>query len=80
MIALLLALAQALPQKGEPPLSAQTQVSGGERPAEQVALAFRAADLSFDLDPAKRRLDGRAVLTFAPWLCPRLQDVPEPAP
>jgi aminopeptidase N len=65
MIALLLALAQALPQKGEPPLSAQTQVSGGERPAEQLALAFRTADLSFDLDPAKRRLIGRAVLTFA---------------
>jgi aminopeptidase N len=68
MIALLLALAQAsaapLPQKGEPPLSAQTQVSGGERPPEQLALAFRHADLWFDLAPATRRLVGRAVLTF----------------
>ena len=64
MIAALLLLAQALPQKGEPPISAQTQVSGGERPAEQTALAFRNADLAFDLDPAKRRLTGRATLTF----------------
>jgi aminopeptidase N len=75
MIALLLALAQAapLPQKGEPPLSAQTQVSGGVRPAEQAALAFRAADLAFDLDPARRRLAGRATLTFeAKAAVPRL--------
>ena len=64
MIALLLALVQGLPQKGEPPLSAQTQVSGGVRPAEQTALSFRAADLAFDVDPSRRRLAGRATLTF----------------
>ncbi|KQT33021.1 peptidase M1 [Sphingomonas sp. Leaf412] len=56
---------QALPQKGEPPISAQTQVSGGVRPAEQEALSFERADLSFDVDPAKRRIDARATLTFA---------------
>lgn len=68
MIPLLLALAQAqpanLPEKGQPPISAQTQVSGGERPAEQTALAFRRAELSFEPDPTRRRLAGKAVLTF----------------
>ena len=77
MIALLLALAQtpvvALPQKGEPPLSAQTQVSGGVRPAEQSALRFRTADLAFDLDPARRRMTAQATLTFeAKTAVPRL--------
>lgn len=72
MIPLLLALASAqtvtlpvkLPEKGQPPISAQTQISGGERPAEQAALGFRRAELSFEPDPARRRLAGKAVLTF----------------
>ena len=64
LIAPLAASAQiTLPKKGEPPISAQTQVSGGVRPAEQAALSLAAADLSFTLDPALRRLTARAVLT-----------------
>jgi len=61
---LLLAAATPLPEKGEPPLTAQTQVSGGPRPAEQTALSFDHADLSFEVLPKQRRIRGDATLRF----------------
>lgn len=64
MVALAGTAAAQLPGKGEPPISAQTQISGGPRPAAQAALSLLAADLTFALDPATRRLDGRATLTL----------------
>lgn len=56
-----LAAAQ-LPGKGEPPISTQTQVSGGVRAFGQDALRLRAVDLMLAPDPATRRLGGRATL------------------
>ncbi|MDR6787221.1 aminopeptidase N [Sphingomonas sp. BE138] len=57
--------AQKLPGKGEPPISAQTQVSGGMRANGQEALHLESADLAFAPDPATRRLTGRATLVVA---------------
>ncbi len=61
---LLLAAAGPLPDKGEPPLTEQTQISGGPRPAEQTAVTFDHADLSFEVLPKQRRIQGDAVLSF----------------
>ena len=44
--ALLTLTAADLPKKSEPPLTALTKRSGGERPAEQRALRFDVADLA----------------------------------
>ena len=68
-IALLLAsagllTAADLPKKGEPPLTKLTMLSGGVRPAEQMALRFDAADLAFEVLPDTERLTGVATLTF----------------
>ncbi|WP_341209882.1 M1 family metallopeptidase [uncultured Sphingomonas sp.] len=54
--------AAQLPGKGEPPISEQTQLSGGIRPAGQADLSLRSADLSFAPDPATRRMAARATL------------------
>lgn len=62
--ALLLAAVASLPAKGEPPLTAQTQKSGGPRPAEQTAVIFDHADLAFEVLPKRRRITGVATLTF----------------
>jgi aminopeptidase N len=61
---LLLAAAGALPAKGEPPLTAQTQISGGPRPAEQTAVTFDHADLSLEVLPKQHRIRGDATLSF----------------
>ncbi len=61
---LLLLAASPLPDKGEPPLTTQTQISGGARPAEQMAVSFDHADLSFELLPRQRRIRGDATLSF----------------
>ena len=53
-----------LPKKGEPAISAQTQRSGGERPAEQRAVAFVSADLQFEVLPDSETLNGVATLVF----------------
>ncbi|WP_440979438.1 M1 family metallopeptidase [Sphingomonas pseudosanguinis] len=53
-----------LPAKGEPPLTAQTMVSGGVRPPEQLAVSFDRADLSFEVLPDTQELNGIAVLDF----------------
>src|SRR3546814_13106361 len=60
------ASAQTLPEKGEPPISAQTDISGGERPPEQQAMRFDVADPAIEVLPETRRLKGRATLTFPP--------------
>ncbi len=58
-------LALAAPQTpGKPPLTPLTQVSGGPRPAEQLALRFDAADLAIEVLPATKRLRGVATLRF----------------
>ena len=56
--------AKPLPAKGEPPLTAQTMVSGGVRPPEQLAMRFDSADLSFEILPDTEELNGIAVLDF----------------
>jgi len=53
-----------LPGKGEPPLTAQTMISGGVRPPEQLAVRFDSADLSFEVLPDTEELNGIAVLGF----------------
>ncbi|TPG12401.1 M1 family metallopeptidase [Sphingomonas oligophenolica] len=58
------ATAAPLPKKGEPAITEQTQKSGGVRPAEQRALRFDTADLSFEVLPDQERLDGIATLVF----------------
>ena len=55
---------QALPQKGEPPITEQTQKSGGERPPEQKAMRFDVADLAIEVLPETRSISGIATLTF----------------
>ncbi|MBN8807728.1 MAG: M1 family metallopeptidase [Sphingomonas sp.] len=54
----------ALPRKGEPPLTAQTQRSGGPIDPDQAKLQFDTADLSFEILPTTEQLRGKAVLTF----------------
>ena len=57
-------LAAAPPEKGHPPLTAQTQRSGGVVAPEQAALAFEHADLAFEVLPERQALEGVATLTF----------------
>ncbi|MBI0474464.1 M1 family peptidase [Sphingomonas sp. MA1305] len=60
----LVAAAPELPKKGEPPITEQTQKSGGVRPPEQMALQFDTADLSFEVLPDTETLNGVATLGF----------------
>jgi aminopeptidase N len=65
LIALL--LIGAPPQAaGKPPITAQTQVSGGVRLAEQLALRFDSVDLAIEVLPVTRRLRGVATLALTP--------------
>ncbi len=71
MMISLLALAAALqsaattpPAKGTPPITAQTEKSGGVRPAEQLAVTFDSADLQFEVLPETYSLNGIATLGF----------------
>ena len=64
LAALALTAASPLPKKGEPAITEQTQKSGGERPAEQRALQFDSADLSFEVLPDTEQLSGIATLGF----------------
>lgn len=52
------------PEKGMPPITEQTQRSGGLVDPRQAALQFDAADLAFEIFPDKEALDGVATLTF----------------
>ena len=56
--------ADALPKKGEPPITAQTQASGGPIDPDEAKLAFDSADLSFEVLPATQTLNGVATLVF----------------
>jgi aminopeptidase N len=61
-------------EKGMPPISAQTQRSGGPLIPERAALRLHAADLAIEVIPAKQQLSGVATLelrTLAP--VPRLR-------
>jgi len=62
--ALGLLAAAPLPKKGEPAITALTQTSGGIRPAEQLALRFDSADLTFEVLPDTETLNGVAALGF----------------
>ena len=64
LIPLALVAASPLPKKGEPAITEQTQKSGGPRPADQLALKFDTADLSFEVLPKTERLSGVATLGF----------------
>ena len=64
LLPLLLAAAATPPAKGTPAISAQTQKSGGPRPAEQRAVRFDSADLAFEVLPERYRLEGVATLGF----------------
>lgn len=49
---------------GQPPLSAQTERSGGVMPVEQARVHFDHAALHIAVDPAQQRIDATATLTF----------------
>ena len=50
--------------RSEQPLPPHTLASGGPKPAEQAALDFAHADLSFRVKPDSRSIEGDAKLTF----------------
>ena len=60
MVFLALMMAAQTPAGGMPPLTAQTQRSGGPIDPDQAKLAFDHADLSFEIHPEKRLLSGIA--------------------
>jgi aminopeptidase N len=62
--ALSLTTAAGFPKKGEPPITEQTQRSGGVIDADQAKLKFDHADLKFEMLPASQELRGLATLTF----------------
>jgi aminopeptidase N len=57
-------LLAAVPEKGRPPLTAQTMRSGGAVYPEQAKLRFDAADLAIEVLPETRSLIGVATLDF----------------
>lgn len=48
----------------QPQLTARTEASGAERPAEQLAVIFEHADLGLRIEPASKTIRGDATLTF----------------
>ena len=56
------ALGQVKP--GEPPITAQTRLSGGERPPEQAALRLEHVDLAIEVYPETQKIAGIATLTL----------------
>ncbi|MGN6619624.1 MAG: M1 family metallopeptidase [Sphingomonas sp.] len=61
---LVLTAQTGLPQKGEPPITAQTQRSGGPIDPDQARLQFDVADLKFEVLPDTETLNGIATLSF----------------
>ncbi|WP_266157975.1 M1 family metallopeptidase [Dyella silvatica] len=55
---------KAAPVPSQPPLSAQTERSGGVMPAEQARVHFDHAALHIAVNPAQQRIDASATLTF----------------
>ncbi|MGN6277393.1 MAG: M1 family metallopeptidase [Sphingomonas sp.] len=62
--ALALTAQTGLPKKGEPPITAQTQRSGGPIDPDQAKLQFDVADLKFEVLPDTETLNGVATLSF----------------
>ena len=63
-LAALTLTAATLPKKGEPPITAQTQKTGGPIDPDQAKLRFDAADLAFEVLPETETLRGVATLSF----------------
>ena len=57
-------IAAAPPGKGKPPLTPQTQRSGGPINPDQAKLSFDSADLVFEVFPARQAISGVATLRF----------------
>lgn len=60
----LLGGAAAAVEKGQPPLTAQTQRSGGPIMPEQAALQFDSADLAIEILPERQNIAATATLVF----------------
>ena len=56
----LMGATNGLPEKGQPPLTAQTARTGGPIDPEQAKLVFDQADLDFEIFPDTERLTGVA--------------------
>ncbi|OYY66237.1 M1 family metallopeptidase [Sphingomonas sp. 28-62-11] len=54
----------APPKKGEPPLTEQTQKSGGMIDADQAKLHFDSADLAIEILPEREAIAATAILAF----------------
>lgn len=57
-------IAAAPPRKGEPPLTEQTQKSGGVIDPDQAKLKFDSADLAIEIIPEREAIAATATLTF----------------
>ena len=64
LLAVALASAGIAAHAGQPALSQTTAASGLPRTPEQEAVTFERAELWFKVDPARKWLDGDAMLTF----------------
>ena len=64
LFAALTLIAATPPNKGKPPLTAQTMRSGGVVDPDQARLRFDAADLAFEVKPDTFQLFGVATLAF----------------
>lgn len=62
---MLVSAAVPAPEKGQPPLTAQTQRSGGPVDPEQAALAFDHADLAIEVFPDRQSIAATATLDFS---------------
>lgn len=57
-------IAAAPPRKGEPPITTQTQKSGGVVDPDQAKLDFESADLAIEVFPDKEAISATATLVF----------------
>ena len=64
LLAAALASACFVAQAAQPALTRTTVASGLPRAPEQAAVTFERAELAFKVDPARKWLDGDAILTF----------------
>ncbi|MBB4155599.1 aminopeptidase N [Sphingomonas jinjuensis] len=66
LAAALLSLASAgqAAEKGQPPITPQTSMSGGPLDPAQKKLKFDRADLAIEVDPAREVINGNATLVF----------------
>ncbi|MBB5717287.1 aminopeptidase N [Stakelama sediminis] len=64
ILPLVMLTAATLPEKGQPPLTAQTMRSGGPIDPDQAKLHFDLADLAIAVFPKTETIEGTATLTF----------------